>query len=57
MGGRSLRMIAHENLLLHLGASDEEGRRKLKHCLAIMSALNDGKAILNPTSLEEWGTP
>lgn len=56
-GGRSLRMIAHENLLLHLGASDEEDRRKLKHCLAIMSALNDGKAILNPTSLEEWGTP
>jgi len=40
-----------------LGASDEEGRRKLKHCLAIMSALNDGKAILNPTSREEWGTP
>jgi len=56
-GGRSLRMIAYENLLLHLGASDEEGRRKLKHCLAIMSALNDGKAILNPTSREEWGTP
>jgi hypothetical protein len=56
-GGRSLRMIAQENLLMHLSASDEEGRTKLKHCLAIMSALNDGKAVLNPTPLEEWGIP
>ncbi|KAL5331183.1 hypothetical protein ACEPPN_000712 [Leptodophora sp. 'Broadleaf-Isolate-01'] len=56
-GGHSLRMIARENLLLYLAASNVEDRRKLKHWLAIMSALNDGKAILNPTKLEEWGTP
>jgi hypothetical protein len=56
-GGRSLRTIARENVTLYLNESDVEGRGKLKHWLAIMSALNDGKAILNPTKLEEWGTP
>jgi ankyrin repeat protein len=55
--GSSLRMIAEKSLLEHLSASDEEGRRKLKHCLLIMSVLNDRKAALNPTPLEERGIP
>jgi ankyrin repeat protein len=53
--GRSLRKIAEENLLENLSASDEEGRRKLKHWLAIMAALIDGKAVLSPTPLQEHG--
>jgi hypothetical protein len=56
-GGRSLRKIAQQNLDEHASARDEEGCKKLKHCLAIMLALIDGKAVLDPTPLEEQGIP